>query len=375
VKVRRYDVGRLGQVERTPQGGVRVPAYLTRTGVFEYVQDDGSIRRELRSKAEVFAPAAMQSLIDAPITDFHPETGVNAANYRELSVGHISGAPAPAADEQFVSAVMVIQDANEVALIDAGERVENSCGYDAWLDMTSGVDPEHGEYDAEQKNIIYNHVALLPKGWGRAGGDVALRLDSKSAPVIRLDSTGNALPPGSRNGATMKKTSKKDGDEAPAVEEKPAADAGTCPHCGAPVGDDGKFAAPAVDADPPVPAKKEPPAVDAKTDAKDSVRMRVGLERIAVKAGIAEDRLDSMSDDQVRRAVVGKVFPDHKLDGKSEGELAGLFGLARERVSTKPLEEALGGHTSTPGHADSGGSLLSNFAISQTEAARKKGGR
>jgi hypothetical protein len=374
VKVRRYDVGRLGQAERTPQGGVRVPAYLTRTGIFEYVQDDGSIRRELRAKGEVFAPAAMQSLIDAPITDFHPDTGVNAANYRELSVGHISGAPAPAADEQFVSAVMVIQDANEVALIDAGERVENSCGYDAWLDMTSGVDPEHGAYDAIQKNIIYNHVALLPKGWGRAGGDVALRLDSKSAPVIRLDSTGNALPPGSRNGATMKKTSKKDGDEAPAAEEKPATDAGTCAHCGAPVGDDGKYAAPADDAEPPVEEKEVPPA-DAKTDAKDAVRVRVGLERIAVKAGVAEDRLDSMSDAQVRRAVIAKAFPDHKLDGKSEGELSGLFGLARERISTKPLEEALGGGGPPSGHADSGGSLLGNFAISQSEAARKKGGR
>lgn len=33
-------------------------------------------------------------------------------------------------------------------------------------------------YDAIQRNIVVNHIALGPKGWGRAGPEVAVKTDS-----------------------------------------------------------------------------------------------------------------------------------------------------------------------------------------------------
>ena len=47
---------RLGTVERTPQGGIRVPAFLSRTGIQEYAREDGSIQREWRPEEESSRP-------------------------------------------------------------------------------------------------------------------------------------------------------------------------------------------------------------------------------------------------------------------------------------------------------------------------------
>ena len=68
-------------------------------------------------------------------------------------------------------------------LIEQRERVEVSAGY------TCDVVDESGEYNGEpfdvrQTNIRANHAALGPRGWGRAGPDVALRLDGAGNQII-----------------------------------------------------------------------------------------------------------------------------------------------------------------------------------------------
>lgn len=359
-KVSRIDVsGRLGKIERTPAGAYRIPAYVTRVGVLEYMREDGSIQREYRPSDEVSAPASLESLADCAITDFHPYSAINPMNHREFAVGHITGAPAPAMDGDFVAATMVVADAREIALIDAGERVENSCGYDCVLDMTPGVAPDGTAYDAIQRAITYNHVALLPKGFGRAGTDVALRLDSKGAPVIRLDSAGNSIPPGAEtSNMTVKTTKRTDEDTSAAEESATSTDAEVCATCGAPVDAEGKYVAPA-----PVEDAKAEDRADAKdlrrlnselqskldtanemiaslksgrVDAKDMqriVRERASLERTAAKVGLEESKFDSLDDAALKRAVIGKVFPKRKLDGRDEHYVEATYDSAREVIS------------------------------------------
>ena len=361
-KVSRIDVsGRLGKVERTPAGAYRIPAYVTRVGVLEYMREDGSIQREYRPSDEVSAPASLESLADCAITDFHPYSAINPMNHREFAVGHITGAPAPAMDGDFVAATMVVADAREIALIDAGERVENSCGYDCVLDMTPGVAPDGTAYDAIQRAITYNHVALLPKGFGRAGNDVALRLDSKGAPVIRLDSAGNSIPPGAETSTmTVKTTKRTDEDTSAAEESATSTDAEVCATCGAPVDAEGKYVAPAP-ADDSKDAKSEDRADAAlrkanselqskldtanetiaalksgRVDAKDMqriVRERASLERTAAKVGLEESKFDSLDDAALKRAVIGKVFPKRKLDGRDEHYVEATYDSAREVIA------------------------------------------
>lgn len=179
VTVTRYDAARLGNVRKTSQGFLRAPARVTRTGVLTYHRADGSVVRELRRPDNVFAADSLATLADAPVTDLHPRDMLSPSNAKQLAVGHVSGASARADAGRFVEAQLVITDAAMITAIEAGDRSEVSCGYTCDLKHGAGVfNGEH--YDAEQTNIVYNHVGIGPRNWGRAGSEVALRLDSKT---------------------------------------------------------------------------------------------------------------------------------------------------------------------------------------------------
>lgn len=186
----RLDFGGLGSgTHRTPQGGLRLTADVTRIGVFTYRLDDGSTRRELRHPDQVFAEDSLNSMEDAPITDLH-HGKVTAANVSKLSVGHVRD-PRPA--DKFVRTAAIIQDASTIAAIEKGDRKEISCGYSCDLVMTPGeYEGEH--YDAVQTNIRYNHVALGPVGWGRAGKEVALHLDDNGDMSIQVPTSAPTTP-------------------------------------------------------------------------------------------------------------------------------------------------------------------------------------
>src|SRR5678816_1356476 len=76
----RFDVGVIGKLEKTPTGGVRVPARVTRTGVFPYMRADGSIQREYRPASEVFKADSLASLADAAVTVEHPTVTAASAS-------------------------------------------------------------------------------------------------------------------------------------------------------------------------------------------------------------------------------------------------------------------------------------------------------
>lgn len=54
---------------------------------------------------------------------------------------------------------------------------ELSCGYTLTLDETPGTTPEGEHYDAIQRNIRYNHLAVVPRA--RAGSLARLNIDGE----------------------------------------------------------------------------------------------------------------------------------------------------------------------------------------------------
>lgn len=158
---------------KTPQGFLKIPATLTRTGVFKYKRKDGSVVRELRRPEEVFKPESIATLKGVPITNDHPTDLVTPENAKALSVGFTSE-EIQIIDEKLLQTMATIMDAKTIADIEGGKN-EISCGYVADVEETPGV-WNGEEYDCEQKNIIYNHVAIVDIG--RAGPEVRLRLDS-----------------------------------------------------------------------------------------------------------------------------------------------------------------------------------------------------
>jgi hypothetical protein len=193
---RRFDAGKLGKVEHTPQGGARVPAALTRTGVFVYRNADGSQRREYRPADEVFRADSLATLRSAPVTDGR-HVWVTPDNWRDVACGHVAEG-SPRQDADLLAAELVLQDANVLRAVDNGERCDLSCGYSVDYDPTPGV--FNGQrYDGVQRNIRYNHVTLLGAGQGRAGGRAALRLDAAD---FVLDDDHPADPAGKEPGST-----------------------------------------------------------------------------------------------------------------------------------------------------------------------------
>jgi len=171
----RFDVGSLGEVTITPQGGFSIPAFLTRTGVFDYVQDDGTVIREYRPPEEVFNADSLATLPNAPLTHLHPTDPMTPKMHRKHNMGHVESGTVKQ-DGDKIAARTVWQAQEAVDAIRNGTR-ELSCGYNCDVDETAGVAPDGERYDRIQRNIRYNHVALVPDG--RAGPEVRLRLDSK----------------------------------------------------------------------------------------------------------------------------------------------------------------------------------------------------
>lgn len=172
----RVDVGRLAKATRTAVG-VRVEGVVARAGILTYQRADGSTFREYLPPEEAARLDSLRSLRDAPVTVSHPGGGarlVTPDTYRQDAVGHVSGEPR--SDGRNVLADLAIQDAEAIRRVDAGELVELSAGYRVMLDPTPGV-VDGQRYDAVQRERVYNHVALLPRGMARAGGEASLRLD------------------------------------------------------------------------------------------------------------------------------------------------------------------------------------------------------
>lgn len=190
-RVERADFSKLTGVKRTPQGGLRVPARLTRAGVFTYRRSDGSTVRELRPPEEVFKADSLATLSGAPVTELHPSVPVTAMNWSTLTKGHVGEDVRQ--DGKFVAANIFVQDSSVVAKVESKDLQELSCGYTCEIDPTPGV-YEGERYDQIQRAIEYNHTALGPSGWGRAGSEVSLRMDSADGAIQVLGEESPSKP-------------------------------------------------------------------------------------------------------------------------------------------------------------------------------------
>lgn len=158
-------------------GSVIVDASVTRVGVFEYVDPrTGKVTRELRPPEEVLDPASLKTLSLIPFTNDHPPEMVTLDNIRNYQKG-TTGENVEVTDDH-VYVKVAIQDQETISLANNG-KTQVSSGYFADVEETPGT--WNGEpYDFVQRNIRYNHVALVDTG--RAGPSVSLRMDSEDSP-------------------------------------------------------------------------------------------------------------------------------------------------------------------------------------------------
>lgn len=348
--------------EKTPEGYLRGRAVVSNTGVFPYIMADGSIIYELRLPEEVFAKDSLDSLRLKPLTNDHPPEFVTAENVKEYQVGNLGDTPSQPAtpvvpdggdvgdfsngyqyyrgDNYHLSIDMIIQDKDAIEDALNGKR-ELSCGYTCELeDAEPGARWCGVPYDKVQRKIRYNHVALVEKA--RAGDAARIRIDSADA-IMQSDYVGgNTMPDfksvkldgveyqaeGKVLEALYVTQSKVDGlvkdmADMSASKEKIEAERDTL-----------KDRVDALDAEiKEIKSKKLDEAVIAS-----AVARRV---RILDTARLAEVAVaDEMSELDIQKAVIIKVFPKANLDGKSVEYIDARFDGALETLTVEADADA-----------------------------------
>lgn len=339
--------------ERTPEGFIRGTASITRTGVFPYRQDDGTVIWELRHPDDVFRADSLATAKMMPIQIEH-NAMLDAKNMTTYKRGHVG--QDVHVDAPFVRATVVLDTQEAVAAFDGGKR-EFSCGYYCVPVPESGV-YDGVAYTQRQTNIEYNHLAQcsiarlgpemkLDSGarFDSAGHDVAVR--TNAAPIPHNDS--NPEKEAGMADSTNKDTRKLKLDAIPGVDEK----------------FDGEYEVPAYlslyfdklkitldslkqkadkadsleaerDAE-----KRRADSLQAKVDGMDQAILDAAKERASLIA-TAKDRvdsetaekLDSMSDREIKEAVIKADGSDIDLSGKSAEYVDAAYDLATKSKAT-----------------------------------------
>lgn len=169
----RFDRGYIRKAEVTPEGFFRGEANYCRDGVLVYRSPNGTERRELRLPEE--NKRALADFGFKPITIEHPPVLLNASNAKNFAIGQTDSTTFYDPRSGFVRGVISVFDSDAIADIRDGKRQEISIGYQCSIDPTPG-EWRGQRYDAIQRNLRINHIALTQKG--RAGADVRVLLDS-----------------------------------------------------------------------------------------------------------------------------------------------------------------------------------------------------
>lgn len=318
-KVFRADRGSaLAPPVKLSTGFIRYDAFLARTGCLVYYRADGSPRVEYRPP-EAHTDAGVANTCElAPLTIDHPAEGcVTPEIAARVAVGSVGR---PTVDGDRLKAALLVTSARGIAAVKDGYQ-EVSLGYACELDETPGVAPDGTRYDAVQRGIEINHVALVRAG--RAGPSVRLRADSMDVEIgINPETPGGGPTMAKRNingvevevpdtvGLHLDKLqSELSGFQAKAEADKSKAEAGLRARCDA--------------AEAQVESlKKELAEAPARIAA--AAKTRADLEVVAKRA---EVKCDGLGDGAVRAAVAAKVTGVN-VEGKSPEYVAALYDVA-----------------------------------------------
>ena len=306
---------------RTDEGYLIAKVNPTRAGVFNYIYPDGSLVRELRHPDDVFKADSLASLENKPFTNDHPPVMVDIENIKQYQTGSVIDSHIRADDGVYTLSRVQVTDAQTVSDIDGG-KVAVSCGYECQVIDESGIFKGQ-RYDKRQKDIVYNHLALVDRG--RAGKGATLKADEWRFDAYEIKDTNQK-----KDEFAMTKF-KIDGieyevSEAAATVIKTKIDAL-----------EGEISSlTEVKADAEKQAQELQGKLDVsqaelekakKVDVNALVQARVAL---VTEAQSHLPKLDAqnLSDRQVQEAVINSKYKDLSLEGRSDSEIAAMYEMA-----------------------------------------------
>lgn len=365
--------------ERTNEGFLKGRAIVTSIGVFTYKRKDGTIQRELRLPEEVFNPAALNSMKLKPVTLNHPMELVTSDNAKSLQVGSLGDNPSSTTQDTrwngehvpfaeitdgincAIDMIVTRQDAID-AILNGKQAL--SMGYTCDLEIAEPGATWCGiEYDFIQRNIRYNHCAIVDSARAGDNARIELRADSEDAVLEDIVLLKNKKNDGGNDmlkkvnldgidyeaeetvikalNAEKSRADKAEKAEKDACEEKKAMDKKVSD-----LEDKNKELEKrisALEAERDTAKEKadsaEKALEEAKKTALDSkaidaaVNAKMELLRNAEKAKV-EVKAD-MSDMDIKKAIINSAFPNAKFDGKDDVYIQARYDATVEMLEAK----------------------------------------
>lgn len=354
--MRFFDHVSAGEARRTADGYLVADARAARTGIQEYLgaelgAPDKAIVRVYRPADEVFSRDSLASYAHKPATNDHPAEQVTAANWKTHSIGQIGDDIVR--DGDHVRVPLILMDSQAIADYERGKR-DLSMGYEAEIVFQDGVTPEGEPYDAIQKGIRINHIALVDRG--RAG---STRIgDTRSSGV--LDHAHQSKTGGHPMADTLRKViidgltieTTEQGEQAISKLQKQIADSART------LADaEAKHVKAIADKDAEL-AKKDAEIDDLKTkvlsDADLDKRVQERADLITQAKAIADGDYAGLSDAEIKTAVVKAKFGDAAIQGKSPEYINARFDILAEQGTPDPVRAALGDRSTMTTVKDNG---------------------
>lgn len=330
------DAVTLADAQVTDDGYLEARARTARTGIQLYSADEmglggSEVVRVYRPEASVFAKSSLNTFAGVPITVGHPSQPVTADSWKKEAVGE--ALDEVLRDGEWVKIGLRIKDAAAVKAVQDGTR-QLSVGYTAEIEWVDGVTPEGEPYDAIQKNIKANHIAIVPRARAGAGariGDADTGKDRATwgaSPVHHADTKGRHMPDNLQTVVL--------GDKAVQVS---AADTATIEAFKA---DQAKALADAeakhkaeIDAKDAEIAKKDAEIEKLKdaqlSDADLDARVQARAKLVGDAAKIAKDvKVEGLSDADIRKAVVAAKLGDAAIKDRSDAYIEARFDVLAE---------------------------------------------
>lgn len=362
---------------RRDDGSLLADARIARTGIQTYLgsevgKPDMAMVRVYRPGSEVFSEDTLKSAAHRPVTNDHPTELVTADNWRQHAVGQtgdeITG------EGIFIRVPLMVSDGATIADIEAGKR-ELSAGYTCDLAFEPGTTPSGEAYDAIQKNIRINHVAIVQRG--RAGtqvriGDAAQWGASPVTPTAdeRIPGMPDNLRKVMVDGLQVETTDAgaqaidkltKDRDDA-----RKALNDAEATHAKAIEAKDTEIGTLKAD------LKKAQDAALKPADLDKMVADRAALVSV-VKLIDSKIAVDGKTDAELRKAAVAAKLGDEMVQDASEAEISGMFkALAKDVKPVDPFANAVKDGIKTPvGDAQAANDAL-NKSVEDLNSWRKE---
>jgi hypothetical protein len=180
------DLDDAAKVSYTEDGVMKAMPRIARTGIQTYAGEEcGIADREwvkvYRPADSVFHKDAWKTYTHIPVTLDHPPVPVTTDNWKKFAVGETG--EDVLRDQEAVRVPMMLRDAAAIAAFKAGTN-QLSVGYTCDLEWSPGVTERGETYDAIQRNIRANHLAVVAAA--RGGPSLTIGDDKKQESTMNL---------------------------------------------------------------------------------------------------------------------------------------------------------------------------------------------